>query len=164
MVLGKNDLATTHPNLAVEWHPTRNGSLTPKDVITAMGKKFWWKCAKCGYEWQATINHRKASHSGCPLCANRVVVAGINDLKTKFPHIAKEWDYEKNAPLMPSQIFAGSSKKVWWICSICGKSWQATISSRTHYNRTACHSCNLTKGRKRIPKNENQLHFEFDNN
>ena len=161
VVVGKNDLATTHPHLAAEWHPTKNGNLTPKDVITAWGKKFWWKCSKCGYEWQATAAHRKFSKSGCPLCANKVVITGMNDLETKFPYIAKEWDYEKNAPLTPNQILAGSNKKVWWICSICGKSWQATISSRTHYNRTACHSCNLTKGRKRISQNENQLHLEL---
>ena len=164
VVVGKNDLATTHPHLAAEWHPTKNGNLTPKDVITAWGKKFWWKCSKCGYEWQATAAHRKFSKSGCPLCANKVVVTGMNDLETKFPHIAKEWDYEKNAPLTPNQILAGSNKKVWWICSICSKSWQATISSRTHYNRTACHSCNLTKGRKRVSMNDNQLKLEFEQN
>lgn len=164
IVVGKNDLATTHPFLATEWHPTKNGNLTPKDIITGWGKKFWWKCSKCGYEWQATAAHRKFSKSGCPLCANKVVVNGMNDLETKFPDIAKEWDYEKNTPLTPNQVLAGSNKKVWWICSICGKSWQATISSRTYYNRTACHSCNLTKGRKRLSKNDKQLHFEFDNN
>ena len=42
----------------------------------------------------------------------------MNDLETKFPDIAKEWDYEKNAPLTPKQILAGSNKKVWWLCSI----------------------------------------------
>ncbi|MBO5948779.1 zinc-ribbon domain-containing protein [bacterium] len=161
IVIGKNDLATTHPFLAKEWHSTKNGNLTPKDIITGWGKKFWWKCSKCGYEWQATAAHRKFSNSGCPFCANKVLVTGINDLETKAPHIAKEWDYEKNAPIIPSQIHSGSNKKVWWICSICGKSWQATISSRTHYNRTACHSCNLTKGRKRVSQNDNQLHLEL---
>jgi len=161
LVTGKNDLATTHPEIAKEWHPTKNGTVTPYNVISAMGKKFWWLCSKCGYEWEATIVHRKFSKSGCPLCANKVVITGINDLETKHPEIAKEWDYEKNKPLLPNQIHAGSNKKVWWICSICGKSWQATISSRTHYNRTACHSCNLTKKRKITSKNINQLDFEF---
>ena len=132
----------------VQRKQTKNGNLTPKDIITAFGKKFWWQCSKCGYEWQATAAHRKFSKSGCPLCANKVLITGINDLETKAPHIAKEWNYEKNSPIIPSQIHAGSNKKVWWTCSICGKSWQATIISRVHYGREACHSCNLTKERK----------------
>ncbi len=170
IVAGRNDLATTHPWLAAEWHPTKNGNLTPNEVITGFGKKYWWKCSKCGHEWQATIVHRKFSKSGCPLCANKATVTGINDLKTKFPNIAKEWDYEKNAPLIPEEIHSGSNKKVWWICSICGKSWQATVSSRTHYNHDGCRSCNHTLPRLRIkPKhktddiNKDQLEFDFEN-
>ena len=67
--MGRNDLATTHPDLAKEWHPTKNAPLTPQQIITGMGKKIWWKCSKCGYEWSATIVHRKFSHSGCPKCS-----------------------------------------------------------------------------------------------
>ena len=174
IVAGKNDLATTHPQLAAEWHPTKNGDIIPNSIISAMGKKFWWKCSKCGHEWQATITHRKFSKSGCPLCANKVLVSGLNDLKTKAPNIAKEWDYKKNAPLKPDEVHAGSNKKVWWICSVCGKSWQAAINSRVHYNHDGCRSCNHTLSRLKIkpkrktkktirqPKsNKNQLEFDF---
>lgn len=162
IVIGKNDLATTHPQLAAEWHPTKNGNLTPSNVITGFGKKYWWKCSKCGYEWQATIVHRKFSKSGCPLCANKVLISGLNDLKTKAPNIAKEWDYEKNAPLKPEEVHAGSNKKVWWICSVCGKSWQAAINSRVHYNHDGCRSCNHTLSRLRIKPKHKTNHFNKD--
>ncbi|MEE1111418.1 MAG: zinc-ribbon domain-containing protein, partial [Alphaproteobacteria bacterium] len=68
LILGRNDLATTHPNLAAEWHPTKNGAATPQNTITGNGRKYWWICTKCNNEWQATIVHRKFSNSGCPHC------------------------------------------------------------------------------------------------
>ena len=71
LIPGRNDLATTHPELAKEWHPTKNGDVTPNNIITGNGRKYWWKCSKCGYEWQATITHRKFSNSGCPDCYKR---------------------------------------------------------------------------------------------
>ena len=40
--IGFNDLATNNPKLAREWHPTKNGKLTPKDVTVSSDKKVWW--------------------------------------------------------------------------------------------------------------------------
>lgn len=66
-ISGKTDLATIHPELAAEWHPTKNGELTPNQVTKASGKKVWWKCAQCGNEWQDTVAHR-SSGRGCSQC------------------------------------------------------------------------------------------------
>ena len=33
LIVGVNDLATTHPNIAAQWHPTMNGDLKACDVI-----------------------------------------------------------------------------------------------------------------------------------
>lgn len=38
---GFNDLATVDPELAKDWHPTRNGDLTPDKVMGRSGKKVW---------------------------------------------------------------------------------------------------------------------------
>ena len=66
IIKGKNDLATTHPELAKEWHPTKNGLLTPCEVSHGKGKKVWWQC-RFGHEYQATVLHR--SHgTNCPIC------------------------------------------------------------------------------------------------
>ena len=66
VVKGKNDLATTHPHLAAEWHPTKNGELTPYKVTYGKGKKVWWQCP-FGHEYEATILHR-SSGTNCPVC------------------------------------------------------------------------------------------------
>ncbi len=77
----KNDsLAFKYPDIAKEWHPTKNGELLPENVFCNSGKKVWWKCHKCGNEWQSTPNHRtreiNGGYSGCPKCA----VSRINEI------------------------------------------------------------------------------------
>jgi len=66
VVKGINDLATTHPKLAKEWHPTKNGNIKPDSLTAGSGKKIWWTC-KNGHEFMATVLHRKHG-TGCPIC------------------------------------------------------------------------------------------------
>ena len=40
---GYNDLATNNPQLAAQWHPEKNGDLTPEMVTPSSGRKVWWK-------------------------------------------------------------------------------------------------------------------------
>lgn len=77
---GYNDLATTNPILAREWHPTKNGSLTPKDVTANSEKTVWWLCPICGNEWKAKPASRNSKGTGCPKCGKRN--------KTSFPEQA----------------------------------------------------------------------------
>jgi hypothetical protein len=63
---GFNDLATTHPHLAAEWHPTKN-TFSPTEVMAGSGKKAWW-LGNCGHEWEAQINSRKRGN-GCRQCS-----------------------------------------------------------------------------------------------
>lgn len=66
VVKGINDLATKKPELAKEWHPTKNGNLKPDMVTPGMGKKVYWLCPK-GHQYEATILHR-SSGTNCPIC------------------------------------------------------------------------------------------------
>ncbi len=124
---GYNDLATKNPNLAKEWHPTKNGKLTPKMVAAGSNKKVWWKC-QYGHEWAAIINSRNKGN-GCPVCSGHQVLEGYNDLATKNPNLAKEWHPTKNGQLTPKMVPVGSNKKVWWICKY-GHEWQSVINNR----------------------------------
>ena len=53
-------------------------------------KRVYWKCHVCGGEWETTVKERR----GCPYCAGRRVIVGENDLLTKNPDLAAEWNYE----------------------------------------------------------------------
>lgn len=125
----KQNLATSHSELAKEWHPTKNGSLTPQDVSYGSHKKVWWICSK-GHEWISEIKHR-TSGSGCPYCSGRFPKKGINDLATVNPKLASEWHPTKNGDLTPEQISFASNRKVWWRCAL-GHEWQAVVHGRSY--------------------------------
>ena len=138
VIKGVNDLQTVNPTLAREWHYEKNNGLTPMDVMPNRNKKEWWKCSK-GHEWQATTNSRN-NGIGCPYCSGRFAIKGQNDLQTVNPTLAKEWHYEKNNGLTPTDVMPNSDKKVWWVCGK-GHEWQASIGSRNRGNGCPfCHS------------------------
>ena len=134
----ENSLSSVYPNLVAEWHPTKNGELTPDHVSKGSSKKIWWIC-EYGHEWQMSISDRGLRQQGCPYCSGKRVLAGFNDLQSKFPQIAKEWHPTKNGGLMPDQVSKGSSKKIWWICEY-GHEWQDTPNHRCLRN-SGCPVC-----------------------
>ena len=122
----KNSLAEKHPELVAEWSE-RNLPLTPMQISYGSKKLVWWK-GSCGHEWQTSVKARSAGEH-CPICAGVRIVPGINDLATRYPEIAAEWS-ERNRPLDPQMVSAGSHKKAYWRCRK-GHEWSATIKSRT---------------------------------
>lgn len=124
---GENDLKTLCPSLAEEWNYEKNGDLLPEKVTLHSGKKVWWICKK-GHEYQATIDNRSRG-KGCPICANKVIIKGYNDLQTINPKLVMEWNYSRNINLFPSEVSPNSHRKVWWICKH-GHEWQARIADR----------------------------------
>ena len=137
ILTGYNDLATTNPELASQWHPSKN-STTPQEVFEASNQKVWW-LGSCSHEWEATINSRKQGNS-CPYCGNRKVLTGFNDLasRNEYHHIVRQWDYAKNT-LKPTEVSPNSNKKAWWVCENT-HSWEAIIANRTRLN-SGCPKC-----------------------
>ena len=142
-VPGENDMATTHPDLAAQWHPTKNGNLRPNQVFAGTNKKIWWVCA-LGHEW-LTAGNIRLDGSSCPYCAGRLALAGFNDLATTHPDLAAQWHPSKNGELMPTDVVAGTNKKIWWLCE-AGHEWMAVGSSRVA--GTGCSRC---LGRTAVP-------------
>ena len=139
---GFNDLATVCPDVASEWHPSKNGKLRPDEVLSSSTKKCWWLCPK-GHTYQASLNnrvHAGKQNTGCPICSGHIVLEGYNDLQTLFPLISKEWHPTKNRGIKPKDIIPGSHKKYWWLCPV-GHEYQASPDNRTKNNRTGCPIC-----------------------
>jgi DNA-directed RNA polymerase subunit RPC12/RpoP len=136
---GKTDLATRYPDLMREWDFEKNVKVDPHTILPKTSRKVWWKCAK-GHEWQASVISRTNMHSGCPYCSGRFAIAGVNDLATTNPDLLREWSYERNKDIQPTEIKAGSEQKVWWHCDKCGHDYQATPSNRI-YGHTGCPYC-----------------------
>ncbi len=140
---GYNDLATTHPEVAKEWHPTANGDLKPENVMHGSTKKAYWLC-KNGHTYYTRIDHRCCMKSECPYCSGSKPIENENDLATVYPELAKEWDYERNEK-KPSEYLPYSNKEVYWICPICKNSYLKGISKRT-IEHTGCTICPKEKG------------------
>ena len=140
VIRGYNDLETVNPSLAKEWNYDKNCTLMPADVMPSSYKKVWWKCQR-GHEWQAAIGNRNKG-AGCPYCAGQKPLKGKNDLETINPALAKEWNYEKNNGLLPSDFMPNSGKKVWWRCQK-GHQWQARIAHRN--NGIGCPECDMER-------------------
>ncbi len=117
LLIGFNDLATTHPHIAKQangWDPTT--------VVAGSGRKLGWKC-EFGHEWKASVSHRSGGQN-CPTCGNKKVLKGFNDLATTHPDLAKEaqgWD--------PETVVAGSHSKLSWKCKL-GHEWTTVLKSR----------------------------------
>ena len=124
---GFNDLGTSHPELAKEafgWDP--------KTISAGSHKKMSWNCHN-GHRWDADV-HSRASGVGCPVCKNKKLLTGYNDLKTTHPELAMQadgWD--------PALIIAGSNKNQGWICAE-GHRWKTSPNKRTS-GRRGCPSC-----------------------
>ncbi len=126
LLVGFNDLATTHPHLVLEvwgWDAT--------SVIATSQDKANWKCS-FGHIWSAEIKSRGYG-AGCPVCIGQKVQVGFNDLATTHPDIAFQadgWD--------PKTLTKGSGAKVAWMCN-SGHKWRASIGARTR--GTGCPIC-----------------------
>lgn len=84
-------------------------------------------------------------------------------LESLFPEISKEWDYDKNKGLLPSQFYATSSRKVWWICPK-GHSYDCSISHRTTDNNGCpyCSNQKVLKGYNDLATTNPKLLKEWD--
>ena len=135
-------LLSEYPELVTQWHPTKNGDLTPNMFSFSSHKKVWWKCSE-DHEWEARIRNRTMNGSGCPFCIKKYITANADKRKYKKwlkkeslynyclknnLQILKQWHPVKNDNSTPTDITIGSSKKVWWKCPVAeDHEWQSKI-------------------------------------
>jgi hypothetical protein len=132
-------------DIAAQWHPTRNGTLTPDQIVAGSHRKVWWKCpVGPDHEWEAPLERRTRVGTGCPYCSGQRVSVS-NALASLRPDIAAQWHPTQNGALTPDQIVAGSHRKVWWKCSEGpDHEWATQLSSRTD-SGTGCPYCSGKK-------------------
>ena len=140
-------------DLINEWDFDKNekNGLNPFTLSHGSTKKAFWIC-KEGHSFESRIDHRFIMGSGCPYCAGKKPVVGVNDLSTLNPELMREWDFEKNLNISPQQLMSASNRVVWWKCIKCGYSWKASIVSRTQ-RKTNCPEC-AKKQRTKTKRNK----------
>jgi hypothetical protein len=141
-----NSLATRRPQVAREWHPTRNGGRTPDDFVWSSNEQVWWKCAHGDdHEWRARINNRTSNDTGCPVCAGATPGADTC-LAAVFPKLAAEWHSLRNGSLTPAQVTAQSNRIAWWRCRL-GHEWKASVQNRAR--GAGCPFCSDNRASRR---------------
>jgi len=140
-VCSTNSLSQLFPEISRIWHPTKNGEITPSDIVAGSAKKYWWKCPNGpDHEWEAssrstTLSFSESSRNGCPFCYGKKVSV-TNRFDLKFPDLAKQWHPSLNGDLMPEQVVAHSGKKIWWKCpNGSDHEWCVPVSARTSSGR-----------------------------
>ena len=146
-----NNFKVAYPQIAKYWDYKKNKD-RPEDNLPSTSAKRWFKC-KENHSFETVLNTLSTNYKrskkfsiGCPYCANQKIGYG-NDLKSNFPKIAKEWDYEKNKK-KPNEVFSGTDKKYWWKCKE-GHSWEASPTNRTSLGR----NCPYCSNQKASPTN-----------
>ncbi|MGS7220164.1 zinc-ribbon domain-containing protein [Micrococcus luteus] len=154
LATAETSLEVQRPDLASEWHPTKNAPRTPRDVKPGTSATVWWICS-AGHEYESRIANRAYLGRGCPYCSGQKIGYG-NDLATKAPLVAAEWDHERNGSLTPADVTTGVQRRFWWSCTQ-GHSWRTTVASRVALG-TGCPECGAGWRRSRP---EIALQFEL---
>lgn len=70
----ENALSTLRPDIAAEWHPTKNENLLPSDVTLKSSKRVWWKCKECNHEYESIIFNKvkEKKTSACSKCRKQI--------------------------------------------------------------------------------------------
>jgi predicted secreted protein len=145
-----NNLASVRPDLAAQWHPTRNGKLVPARIVAGSTRLVWWMCpVAADHTWHLSPHDRRTLEGGCPFCLG-VRVSSTNSLAATRPRIAAEWHPEKNHGLTAHGVVAGCARQVWWRCKLHPEhEWRTSVSNRT-LRKSRCPFC---AGRKACDKN-----------
>ena len=148
LVVGENDLASQCPKAAEMW--SSKNKLAPTEVFAGSGKKAFFVCPDCGQEFKATIQNVVRSvnggTTGCPICAGKKIVLGINDLASMYPEIAAMWSNKNKKSA--SEVAAGSGKKAIFVCPNCRKEFKAAICNVVHSvssGTTGCYDCMMRR-------------------
>ena len=121
-------------------------AFTPSEVAASSNKKALFVCPDCGQEFKAPVYSVVKSvnygNTGCPVCAGRKVVPGVNDLASQYPEAAAMWS-DKN-DYAPSEIPARSSRRAIFVCPVCNKQFVTSVRAMTRAvasDFTSCHDC-----------------------
>ncbi len=173
----KNRLSVQFPELAAEWHPTKNRRLWPKieggfkvtynltldpserdygskrkllpsDVSVGSEEEVWWQCTKSAeHVWKATVLARTKKKERCPFCSGSKA-SSDNNLAVLYPGLARQW-HSRNGSLLPSQVTPVSNKTVWWRCyKNAGHSWEQRIAEVVAAYENGKSSCAMCRTTK----------------
>ena len=150
VIVGWNDLATTHPRLAKECLDD------PTEFTGGSAKRKTWECSVCGHKWPAPAVSRTMGF-GCKPCGSKRVGKKLSTVPYEksvaylFPHLVGE----HRGPSDLRSIGPGSASVENWECSVCGHEWPSPVVNRTRLG-AGCKPC----GHKRTGKKRSTVPYK----
>ena len=132
-----NKLKDSHPAIFAEIDKNLNTEIDIESLAEFSHIYIIFRCEKCDNAWKAVVYSRTKSKTGCRFCAGKEPDANYN-LKSEFPAISYEWNYQKNKK-NPEEYRPYSNIKVWWTCKF-GHDFDAIIANRSIRN-DGCRFC-----------------------
>lgn len=140
----EKSLEYRYPEIAKEWHPTKNGDIKPNQVYPSTNIMYWWICPNnIDHDYESVAISRTVGSTGCPYCCN-MKINSTNCLATEHPNLLKIWDFEKNGEVTPYNTGSGQVKKVWWNCYDCGSDYDMSPINKTWHGQK-CPYCTFVR-------------------
>jgi hypothetical protein len=144
LVVGENDLETVGRAFVAEWDSPANLDEymldSPHQIKWTDERRIHWICSSEGHSFRQAPYMRVTRGSSCPVCQNKTIKQGFNDLGSLYPELAQEWSYLRNDGLLPSQIAPKSGQTVFWECPVGHPPYPSTPWNRTQAE-TGCPEC-----------------------
>ncbi len=155
-VIPERSLAVLFPDIARDWHPTKNGKRTPHDVLAGSNEKVWWKCRKnYTHAWESAIKSRTNRGDGCKRCYEEQQL-NLED----YPEILKLFDRKKNLNMNPRKLT--TTVFLWWRCPKGPDHvWKAKFVNKSRFGCEFCRNkrVSITNSLQTLyPKVALQLH------
>lgn len=133
VLVGFNDLPSTHPELAAEWADSRD----VQTVTAGSNYVAQWECTN-GHLFTAPVLRRAKRGSGCNACLNRTVIRDVNSIGAVHPELVSEWADESDV----FSVHVGSKYAAQWKCPEGHKYTRAVRA------RAAGDGCQVCTGRQ----------------
>lgn len=143
-IIGETDLNSRFPEIAKEWYYPLNKGKTPEDYTAFSEKEVYWQCQYHHEPYPMSIRRRTKKSGGCPECER------LKTLKYADPELASQWHPMLNGDLRPEDVKPNSHEKAYWLCPICGITWDAYIGNRSRSKYRYCPGCNKKMGEKAL--------------
>ncbi len=114
----------SHPR-SVNWHPTLNGDVTPRDVFLNSHKRFWFTCPECRHDINPILDN-VAKGQWCGYCSSPPKLL-CKEPECQWCHEhsfashprAVNWHPTLNGDITPRDVFLNNNKRFWFTCPDC---------------------------------------------
>ena len=116
------------------WHPTKNKSVTPRNVMKgSQTNKYWFQCVTCLHDYENIVTATRGDVLGCPYCSNQIRCKDANcricfDNSFASHPSSIHWHPTMNGDTKPGYIAKRTHDEYWFKCLDCHHEFKKPVS------------------------------------